>query len=99
MALQATEKNKDKVYWDVHVFKYFILFTWDFFCFVFLHTFFLFFPTAGATLCVSEGERAGVQGALQDGKGVPQGGVRDCRPRGAKVSPCDHPQQKLSLLI
>lgn len=65
----------------------FFLFLCTPFCFL-PDIFFLFFPTAGAALCVSEGECPGVQGALQDGEGVPQGWVWDRRPRGAKVSPC-----------
>lgn len=52
-----------------------------FFIFLPLHVcglsqgFLLFFLTAGSALCDSEGERPGVQGALQDGEGVPQGRV------------------------
>lgn len=40
-----------------------------------LTVFLIFPPKAGAALCDSEGERPGVQGALQDGEGVPQGRV------------------------
>lgn len=50
-----------------------------------------FIPTAGASLRVPEGECPAVQGALQDGAGVPQGWVWDRSTRGAKVSPSPAP--------
>lgn len=41
----------------------------------FLPDIFSYFSPASAALCDSEGECPGVQGALQDGEGVPQGRV------------------------
>ena len=41
---------------------------------------------ARAPLCVSERERPGVQGTLQDGEGVPPGQTRHRRARGPQVS-------------
>lgn len=70
-----------------------------FYCNAFLHVVssrnpFLFFAAAGGPLRVTDRERSGVQGALQDGEGVPPGQAWDRCPRGSKVSPCEQPKQK-----